>query len=109
MKPYQEDRCVCGSGLRSRRCCDLSPAYVAPPVASEQASLLVGRATEALASGNAAAAETLCLNALDVAPRLPGALWILYQIRNRADQQQAAMALLKRLVALQPNDVDATQ
>jgi tetratricopeptide (TPR) repeat protein len=109
MKPYQEARCVCGSGLRSRRCCDLDPAYVAPPVASEQASLLVGRATEALASGNAAAAETLCLNALDVAPRLPGALWILYQIRNRAGQQQAATALLKRLVALQPNDVDATQ
>ena len=26
MKPYQEARCACGSGLRSCRCCDLDPS-----------------------------------------------------------------------------------
>ena len=39
MNPYQEARCVCGSGLRSRRCCDLDPAYVAAPEASEQRTI----------------------------------------------------------------------
>jgi Flp pilus assembly protein TadD len=71
--------------------------------------LLVNKAAAALASGDAATAEKLCLNVLEAAPRLPGALWMLYQIRHRAGQAQAATALLQRLVALAPNDVDATQ
>jgi TPR repeat protein/Tfp pilus assembly protein PilF len=108
MKP-QEALCACGSGLRSCRCCDLSANYSAPFAANEQINALVIRARQALASGDVPAAETLCLNVLDVAPRVPDALWILYQIRKRADQQQAAMALLQRLVAVDPNRVDATQ
>jgi TPR repeat protein/tetratricopeptide (TPR) repeat protein len=108
MKP-QEALCACGSGLRSCRCCDLSANYSAPFAANEQINALVVRARQALASGDVPAAETLCLNVLDVAPRVPDALWMLYQIRKRADQQQAAMALLQRLVAVDPNRVDATQ
>ena len=109
MKPDEEALCACGSGLRRRRCCDLDPICLAPTEASEQIGLLVKKAAEALAGGDAAAAETLCLNALDVAPRLPDALWLLYEIRRRAGQQQAATVLLRRLVALTPNNVDATQ
>ena len=109
MKPYQQALCACGSGLRSCRCCNLDPTWLASAEASEQIGLLVNNATAALASGDAATAEKLCLNVLEAAPRLPGALWMLYQIRHRAGQAQAATALLQRLVALAPNDVDATQ
>jgi TPR repeat protein/tetratricopeptide (TPR) repeat protein len=106
---YQEALCACGSGLRSCRCCDLSANYMAPFEANEQINALVIRARQALTSGDVATAETLCLNVLDVAPRVPDALWMLYQVRKRADQQQAAMALLQRLVAVDPNRADATQ
>jgi TPR repeat protein/Flp pilus assembly protein TadD len=109
MEPRQDTSCACGSGLRSRRCCDLDPDWLAPAEASEQINLLAGKAAAALAGGNMAAAETLCLNVLDIAPRLPGALWTLYQIRRRAGQEQAATVLLQRLVALAPNNVEATQ
>jgi tetratricopeptide (TPR) repeat protein len=34
---------------------------------------------------------------------------MLYQVRRRGGQEQAALALLQRLVALQPNNIDATQ
>jgi Flp pilus assembly protein TadD len=54
-------------------------------------------------------AEAESLDVLDMAPRFPSALWILYQIRRRAGHEQAAQALLQRLVAVAPNNVDATQ
>ena len=106
---YQEVLCACGSGLRSYRCCELSARYNAPFESSEQVNALVIRARQALASSDVAAAERLCLNVLDAAPRLPDALWMLYQIRRRAGQQQAAMVLLRRLVEVDPNNADATQ
>jgi tetratricopeptide (TPR) repeat protein len=70
---------------------------------------LVKGAAMALASGDSVAAEAGILDALDLAPRFPGALWILYQIRRRAGPEQAALTLLQRLVAAEPNRVDATQ
>ena len=106
---YQDSLCACGSGLRSCRCCDLNVSYMAPPEANERVNALVCRARQTFAGGDTHAAERLCLNVLDVAPRVPDALWMLYQIRQRADQQEAAMALLRRLVAVDPNNVDATQ
>lgn len=106
---YQETMCACGSGLRSCRCCDLNVSYMAPSEANERINSLVSRARRAVAGGDVAAAEKLCLNVLDIAPRVPDALWMLYQIRRHADQQQAAMALLQRLVAVDPNNVEATQ
>ena len=106
--PAQE-LCACGSGLRARRCCDLDPNYVAPPDAREALERLVRKAAKALANGNIASAEKHALEALDKAPRLPGALAILYQVRRRAGEDQAALTLLQRLVALEPNNVDATQ
>jgi TPR repeat protein/tetratricopeptide (TPR) repeat protein len=105
----QEGLCACGSGLRSCRCCDLSASYFAPFEATEQIKALIIRARQALASDELAAAERLCLNILDVAPRVPDALWMLYQIRKRAGQRQAATVLLQRLVTVDPNRLDATQ
>jgi tetratricopeptide (TPR) repeat protein len=71
--------------------------------------MLADRAAKALASGDSAAAEVGSLDALDIAPRSSGALWILYQIRRRAGHEDAALALLQRFVAVMPNNVHATQ
>jgi len=106
---YQDTLCGCGSGLRSCRCCDLNADDSASFAANKQLDALVLGARQAFASGEEATAETLCLNVLDVAPRLPDALWILYQIRKRAGQQRAAMALLQRLATVDPNRIDAHQ
>jgi TPR repeat protein/tetratricopeptide (TPR) repeat protein len=105
----QETLCPCSSGLRRCRCCDLDPNWVAPPEAQEHLNLLVSRATQAFAKGDMAGAQTLCVNALDLAPRLPALLFMLYQIHNRGGCTQAALAILRRVVALEPNNVDATQ
>lgn len=106
---YQEALCACGSGLRSCRCCDLNLDRVAKFESNEQINFLIARARQAFASNDVAAAERLCLNVLDVVPRLPDALWMLYQIRKRAGQQQTGLALLQRLVQIDPNNVDAAQ
>jgi tetratricopeptide (TPR) repeat protein len=106
----QEDAlCACGSGLRSHRCCALDPAFVAPPETRERAEFLANCAAKAFASGDTAAAEARSLDVLDLAPRFPNALWILCQIHRRAGLEQAASALLQRLVAVAPNNLDATQ
>ncbi|MGO8911840.1 MAG: tetratricopeptide repeat-containing sulfotransferase family protein [Bradyrhizobium sp.] len=109
MNTHQDALCACGSGLRSCRCCELDPGFAASPEARERVDILSDRAARALASGDTVAAEAGSLNVLDIAPRFPGALWILYQIRRRAGHEQAALVLLQRLVAVAPNNVDATQ
>jgi tetratricopeptide (TPR) repeat protein len=106
---HQEALCACGSGLRNCRCCGLDPTFAASSEAAKRVDILADRAAKALASGDAVAAEAGSLDVLDIVPRFPGALWILYQIRRRAGHEQAALALLQRLVAVAPNDVDATQ
>jgi Flp pilus assembly protein TadD len=100
--------CACGSGLRSCRCCEVDPTFAAPPEARERADILAGRAVKALASGDSVAAEAASLDVLDMVPRFPSALWTLYQVRRRSGHEQAALALLQRLVAVMPNNVDAT-
>jgi tetratricopeptide (TPR) repeat protein len=109
MNTHQDALCACGSGLRSCRCCELDPTFAAPPEARERVDILANCAAKALASGDSAAAEARSLEVLDIAPRFPSALWILYQIRRRAGHEQAALAVLRRLVAVEPNNVDATQ
>jgi tetratricopeptide (TPR) repeat protein len=109
MNTHQDTLCACGSGLRSCRCCELDPTFAAPPEARERVDILTNCAAKALASGDSVAAEAGSLDVLDIAPRFPSALWILYQIRRRAGHEQAALALLLRLVAVEPNNVDATQ
>ena len=106
---HRDALCACGSGLRSCRCCELDPGFTAPPEARVRVDKVADCAARALASGDAVAAEAGSLEALDIAPRFPSALWILYQIRRRAGHEQAALTLLQRLVAVAPNNVDATQ
>jgi tetratricopeptide (TPR) repeat protein len=109
MNTHQDALCACGSGLRSCRCCELDPTFAVPPEARERVDILANCAAKALASGDSVAAEAGSLAVLDIAPRFPSALWILYQIRRRAGHEQVALALLQRLVAVAPNNVDATQ
>jgi tetratricopeptide (TPR) repeat protein len=106
---HQDALCACGSGLRGCRCCELDPTFAAPAEARERLDILATGAAKALASGDAIAAEAGSLDVLDTDPRFPSALGILYQIRRRAGHEQAALALLQRLVAVAPNNVDATQ
>ena len=109
MSSDRNSPCACGSGLKSSRCCDLNPNWFTLEDKSERLSLFAGKAVAALDGGDTVAAETLCLNVLDVAPGFPTALWTLYQIRRRGGRDQAAAALLQRLVAVAPNNIDAVQ
>jgi TPR repeat protein/Tfp pilus assembly protein PilF len=104
----QPASCGCGSGLRSDRCCDLDAGYQARADVSGQLETLLRRAREAFANGDMTAADSLCIHVLNVAPCVPDALWMLCQIRGRADNQRATMSLLRRLVAIDPNHLDAT-
>jgi TPR repeat protein/Flp pilus assembly protein TadD len=102
------DRCACGSGLQSFRCCSLDPHYAATPEARQRMEQRVGRASDLFANGDVAAADTICCDVLNVVPRSLKALWLLYQIRRRSGQRPPALALLQRLVALEPNNVETT-
>jgi len=99
--------CPCGSGLRSDRCCDLDAGYMGADVGGPLEALLC-RAREAFANADTTAAESLCIHVLNLAPRVPDALWMLWQIRGCADNQRATMSLLRRLVAINPNHLEAT-
>lgn len=56
-----------------------------------------------------AAAERHCFAVLEAAPRTADALWVLYRIRDREGRDRAALALLERLVAADPNHLEAAQ
>ena len=96
--------CACGSGLRTGRCCGLDPTYRADPVDVVQTQAKSELAAAAFGSGDHATAARLCLEALDVAPRLTLAIWTLCQIRMTSRQPEAARRLLERLVTLEPNN-----
>jgi tetratricopeptide (TPR) repeat protein len=101
--------CACGSGLRAVRCCRLDRAALAVPAASAHLRPLVERAFQAHESGDVAEATRLCLETLELSPGQPGALAKLYQIRRAENQLVAAEALIRRIVALDLNNVWATQ
>ncbi|MGH6828472.1 MAG: sulfotransferase [Rhizomicrobium sp.] len=101
--------CACGSGLRSLRCCGLNLATVATGEASRHLLPLVDRAIASHAKGELAEAAKICLDVLELAPGQGGALAILYQVRKVAGPASAAEALIRRMVALDPNNVWATQ
>ncbi len=69
---------------------------------------LVERAIQAWRVGSKAVAERLCLEVLEAAPGQPGALTVLYKIRKSEGMTSAATALARRIVALDPNNLWAT-
>jgi tetratricopeptide (TPR) repeat protein len=70
---------------------------------------LVDRAIAHHNKGETAEAQKICLDVLELAPGQGGALAVLYQIRRASGPLSAAEALIRRMVALDPNNVWATQ
>jgi tetratricopeptide (TPR) repeat protein len=98
--------CACGSGLRADRCCafDWSTPPNPPRPTPE-----VEEARGALAGGALPRAEQLLVPLLNQNPRHLGALGLLHDLRRAEGNRAAAEALLARIVAIEPNDLVATQ
>ncbi len=105
--PVDPRLCACGSGLRALRCCGQDVSLKAPPAAARHVAPLAERAVAAHAEGRIDEATALCLDVLELAPGQAQALKLLYQIRRGAIPA-AAEALIRRVVALYPNDFSAT-
>ncbi len=86
----------------------MNPAAMPPPDSSRHLMPLVERAVAAHRQGAIELAEKLCLDVLELAPDRPGALTVLYQIRKDQGNHTAAEALIRRVVALDPNNFAAT-
>jgi tetratricopeptide (TPR) repeat protein len=100
--------CACGSGLRSLRCCGQDVSLkAAQPAAARHVAPLAEQAAAALADGRLEEATALCLDALELAPGLERGLKLLYEI-HKPTKPLAAEVLIRRLVALYPNDFWAT-
>jgi predicted Zn-dependent protease len=66
------------------------------------------RAAEAQRTGATEEAERLTLDVLELAPGRTRALAILYGIRKAQNKPEASAALIRRIVALEPNNFWAT-
>jgi tetratricopeptide (TPR) repeat protein len=99
--------CGCGSGLRGVRCCGADAAALVVLPAARHLQALMARAQESFGAGDRPAAEGLVLEVLELVPGHHDALRLLFELR-RMDRPQAADILLRRLVALFPNDLWAT-
>jgi tetratricopeptide (TPR) repeat protein len=96
--------CACGSGLSRARCCELNLATLGAPEASRHLLPLEERAMEARRSGATDEAETLALDVLELAPGRTRTLAVLYEIRKAQGRAEASAALIRRIVALDPNN-----
>jgi tetratricopeptide (TPR) repeat protein len=100
--------CGCGSGLSRARCCELNLATLGAPEASRHLLPLEERAMEARRSGATEEAEILALDVLELAPGRTRTLAVLYEIRKSQGRAEASAALIRRIVALDPNNFWAT-
>ncbi len=100
--------CACGSGLTRTRCCDLALASLGAREASRHLAPLEERAAEAQRTGTTEEAERLALDVLELAPGRTRALTVLYEIRKAQGKAEASAALIRRIVALEPNNFWAT-
>jgi len=101
-------KCPCGSGLSRTRCCELNLATLGAPEANRHLVPLEERAIHARRTGAGEAAERLALDVLELAPGRVRALTVLYEIRKAQNKRPAAEALIRRIVALEPNNFWAT-
>jgi tetratricopeptide (TPR) repeat protein len=97
--------CGCGSGLSPVRCCATPSGGLAATDAHRHLIPLEEQAVAAHQAGDGETALRLALDVLELAPGRPGALRVLYEIRRAAGVQEAAEALIRRLVAVQPNNL----
>ncbi len=101
-------QCPCGSGLSRARCCELNLATLGAPEANRHLVPLEERAVQASRTGARDTAERLALDVLELAPGRTGALSVLYEIRKAEANRPATEALIRRIVALEPNNFWAT-
>src|SRR4051794_5226210 len=96
--------CRCDSGLHHRSCCGLAVAAPPPPGSLSLLVPYAQQAEHAHRSGATEIAERLCLDILELIPIERSALRVLYEIRKSQGRRVAAEALIRRLVAFNPND-----
>ena len=99
--------CACGSGLRHLRCCGLDLGTLSPPGASEPLRPLLAEAQAAMAA-QPERAEAALLALLELAPGFEEALRLLATLRARQGRAAAEEVLLRRIVAINPNNFSAT-
>ncbi len=102
--PGAGHRCACGSGLTRTRCCELNLASLGAREASRHLAPLEEQAAQAHSSGATEEAERLTLDVLELAPGRTRALTVLYEIRKAQGKSEAAAALIRRIVTLEPNN-----
>jgi tetratricopeptide (TPR) repeat protein len=100
--------CVCGSGLSATRCCKLNPATLGSPDAGRHLAPLEEQAAAAQRAGNTDEAERLALDVLELGPARTQALSVLYAVRKAQQNGRAALALIRRIAELEPNNFWAT-
>lgn len=100
--------CACGSGLTPGRCCMLDLASLGNSEAQRHLVPLEEQAVAALHHGASNEAERLALDVLELAPGRVAALCVLFQRRKAEAAHRAAEALIRRVVALDPNNFWAT-
>ncbi len=96
--------CPCGSGLSQIRCCGLDPRLLAETEAHRHLLPVEEQAVRAHRAGDREAALRLALDVLELAPGRVPALGVLYELRRAQGVQPAAEALVRRIVAVQPNN-----
>jgi tetratricopeptide (TPR) repeat protein len=94
--------------LSRARCCELNLATLGAPEANRHLVPLEERALEAHRNGAGDVAESLVLDILELAPGRNVSLSVLYEIRKAHNNRPASEALIRRIVALEPNNFWAT-
>jgi tetratricopeptide (TPR) repeat protein len=107
-QPSASNLCACGSGLSRSRCCELNLASLGAREGSRHLAPLEERAAEAQRTGATEEAERLALDVLELAPGRARSLTVLYEIRKAQGIAGASAALIRRIVALEPNNFWAT-
>ena len=90
------------------RCCGLDLASISPVEASAVLLPVYRAAETAFSAGDAAGAATQICSLLELAPGREDALILLYRISRQAGRWPAAEALIRRAVAINPNNFWAT-
>ena len=96
--------CPCGSGLSHGRCCALDLANLGAADAQRHLVPLEEQAIAAHQRNEGDLADRLARDVLELAPGRVGALSVLYERRKAAGAAGAAEALIRRIVALAPNN-----
>ena len=96
--------CECRSGLRKEICCGAEKVRRLTDEDMQSCAANLQQAEAALARGDQAEAEQLCVNLLERTPGHAQALHLLYRIKLAAGINEAAEALLQRAVRIEPNN-----